>query len=172
LRHRWPSSTTTEVSHRRRRACVAAAVDDCRVEAELNTDDDEDDDLIPARAASARLPDLGLERTLMAADRTLMAWLRTSLSLYSFGFTMYKIMQSLAEAGTVAPRAEAPQTVGMFMASMGTLAMLMGTAQYWVELRKIDPARGIGRIRAPLIMAAVAVVVGVVMFFSILTHLF
>jgi len=138
----------------------------------MNDDDDDVDELVPARTSSARLPDLGLERTLMAADRTLMAWLRTSLSLYSFGFTIYKILQGLAEAGTVAPRAGTPQTVGLFMASMGTVAMLMGTAQYWFELRKIDPARGMRRIRAPLIMAAIAVVVGVALFFSILTHLF
>jgi putative membrane protein len=34
-------------------------------------------------------PDLGVIRTLMAGDRTLMAWIRTSLSMLSFGYTIY-----------------------------------------------------------------------------------
>jgi putative membrane protein len=29
-------------------------------------------------------------RTMMAADRTLMAWIRTSLAMFSFGYTIYK----------------------------------------------------------------------------------
>lgn len=48
--------------------------------------------------ASGDLPhlskDLGGMRTIMAADRTLMAWLRTSLSMLSFGFTIYKFLES------------------------------------------------------------------------------
>ncbi|HMM77753.1 MAG TPA: DUF202 domain-containing protein [Gammaproteobacteria bacterium] len=38
-------------------------------------------------------------RTLMAADRTSMAWTRTSLSLLGFGFTIYKVFQTLQESG-------------------------------------------------------------------------
>jgi putative membrane protein len=36
---------------------------------------------------------LAVKRNLMAADRPLMAWVRTALSLISFGFTIYKIPQ-------------------------------------------------------------------------------
>ena len=40
-------------------------------------------------------PDLGVMRTMMAADRTLMAWIRTSLSMFTFGYSLYKILQEL-----------------------------------------------------------------------------
>ena len=34
---------------------------------------------------------LATERTRMAADRTLMGWIRTALSMIGFGFTIYQV---------------------------------------------------------------------------------
>ena len=42
--------------------------------------------------------DLGYERTRLAADRTLMAWIRTSVSMISFGFTIFKFFMYLRES--------------------------------------------------------------------------
>ena len=42
--------------------------------------------------------DLARLRTEMAADRTLMAWVRTALSMVSFGFTIQKFFQYLYES--------------------------------------------------------------------------
>ena len=40
----------------------------------------------PARNPPVQVdPDLGVMRTMMAADRTLMAWIRTSLSMFTVG---------------------------------------------------------------------------------------
>ena len=41
--------------------------------------------------------ELALRRTFLAHERTLMAWIRTSVSLISFGFTIYKFFQYLAQ---------------------------------------------------------------------------
>lgn len=38
---------------------------------------------------------LATERTRMAADRTLMGWTRTALSLTGFGFTIFKFLESI-----------------------------------------------------------------------------
>ncbi len=43
--------------------------------------------------------ELAVERTIMAAERTLMSWTRTSISLISFGFTIYKFLQFMQEEG-------------------------------------------------------------------------
>lgn len=51
-------------------------------------------DAIPA--TTAKPPDqlkLALERTFLAHERTLMAWIRTSTSLITFGFALYKFFQ-------------------------------------------------------------------------------
>src|SRR4030095_4895232 len=40
---------------------------------------------------------LAVQRTFLAHERTLMAWVRTSASLISFGFTIYKFFAYLVE---------------------------------------------------------------------------
>ncbi|MEJ8824851.1 DUF202 domain-containing protein [Variovorax humicola] len=35
----------------------------------------------------------------MAADRSLMAWVRTGLSMISFGFTIYMVIEGFAQQG-------------------------------------------------------------------------
>ena len=44
---------------------------------------------------------LALDRTRMAAERTLMAWVRTALSMIAFGFTIYKFLQVIQEQSTL-----------------------------------------------------------------------
>ena len=117
--------------------------------------------------------DLATTRTLMAADRTLMAWIRTALSLLSFGFTIYKVLQGFEEAGTlVTTHGETPRTVGLFLTGMGTVAMVMGTIEYWQTLKALRQVKDFRLARPPLIMAVLMSVTGVFLFFSIITRLF
>ena len=52
---------------------------------------------ISSQPAPIALSDqMAMERTMMAAERTLLAWVRTAMSFISFGFTMYKILESTA----------------------------------------------------------------------------
>ena len=52
---------------------------------------------------------LALDRTRLAAERTLMGWVRTSFSMMTFGFTIYKVVQEIGQlnATTGATRPEA-----------------------------------------------------------------
>jgi putative membrane protein len=112
--------------------------------------------------------DLATRRTLMAADRTLMAWVRTALSLLSFGFTIYKLLQGLQESGAALPAGDSPRNVGLFLTGAGTLAMVMGTIEYWHTLRELRRIDHFSFARAPLLMALFLSVTGVVLFFSII----
>ncbi len=106
--------------------------------------------------------------TLMAADRTLMAWIRTSLSLLSFGFTIYKILEGFQDVGgKFVIRTDVPRNAGLFLTGMGTLAMVMGTIEYWQTLKVLHQPRIFGRPRAPLIMALIMSLMGIFLFFSI-----
>jgi putative membrane protein len=115
-------------------------------------------------------PDLGEMRTVMAADRTLMAWIRTSLSMLSFGFTIYKVLQGLQEAGK-ALHPNAPQKAGLFLTGMGVLAMVLGTVQYRMTMKDLNKLDRFWTGRPALIMAMILSVLGVFLFFSILTKL-
>ena len=116
--------------------------------------------------------DLAASRNLMAADRTLMAWVRTSLSMFSFGFTIYKILQGFEETGRSLPRGQTPQTIGLFLTGLGTLAMVMGTIEYWQTLRQVHQLQDFRLARPALVMALLMSIVGVFLFISIVTNLF
>jgi putative membrane protein len=116
--------------------------------------------------------DLAESRTLMAADRTLMAWFRTALSMYSFGFTIYKLLQGFQAAGGPLPQGQTPRNIGLFLTGMGTFAMIMGTIEYWStfqHLRKLEPIRVL---RPSLVMALLMCVMGIGLFFGIVTRIF
>src|SRR5260221_8732699 len=104
------------------------------------------------KTATETSPNLPVMNTLMAADRTLMSWTRTSLSLLSFGFTIFKILQALQQEGKLL-RTDIPRDAGLFLTAMGTFAMVMGTLEYWATLKVLHQQRIFGRPRAPLVMA-------------------
>ena len=113
-------------------------------------------------------PNLPVMNTLMAADRTLMSWTRTSLSLLSFGFTIYKILEGFQDAGgKFVVRTDVPRNAGLFLTGMGTLAMVMGTIEYWQTLKVLHQQRIFGRPRSPLIMALIMSIAGILLFLSI-----
>jgi putative membrane protein len=111
-------------------------------------------------------------RTLMAADRTLMAWVRTSLSLSSFGFTIYRVLQGFAEAGLRLPHGQTPLVVGVFLTGSGTLAMVMGSIEYAQSLRELRKFMDIKLARPAFIMAILMALMGLFLFFSIVARLF
>ena len=106
-------------------------------------------------------------RSLMAADRTLMAWIRTALSMDSFGFTIYKLLHTLAEAGFPLPRNHTPRNVGLFLTGLGTLGMLMGTVEYAQALRDLHAIKDFSPMRPAFIMAILMSILGLYLFFSI-----
>ena len=116
---------------------------------------------------------LAIKRTVMGADRTLMAWLRTALSMISFGFTIYKVLEGLkgGDVGVVAPQYE-PRTVGLFLVGLGTLAMVMGTVEYWFSIKGMRPVASVAIWKRPsFIMALIISLVGLGVFVSIIAHL-
>jgi putative membrane protein len=114
-----------------------------------------------------RLPsDLGLMRTVLAADRTLMAWIRTALSMLSFGFTIYKFLDTVAQQGAL-PRPHSPQAVGLFLAALGTASMVLGTVSYWVTVRDLQKVEKFRLGRPVLVIAVIISLAGITLFVTI-----
>ena len=44
---------------------------------------------------------LALDRSRLASERTLMAWVRTAMSMVTFGFTIYKFLRFLQDQSDV-----------------------------------------------------------------------
>lgn len=82
-------------------------------------------------------------RTREAAERTLMAWIRTNLSMISFGFTIFKFFQYLQEAGTAAKfRPQAPRNLGIALVLLGTVMLTLAIVQHGIFLRRLRERSG------------------------------
>jgi putative membrane protein len=71
---------------------------------------------------------MAVDRTWLAHERTLMAWVRTATSMISFGFTIYKFFEfeeskhTAAKSGLLTPR-----DFALIMVSIGLLSLLGAT---------------------------------------------
>ncbi len=119
--------------------------------------------------AAART-DMATARSVLAADRTLMAWVRTGLSMISFGFTIYKILDGFRASGDVVVE-HSPRSVGLFLTGLGTLAVVMGTIDYWQNLRLLRAYHSIPTWRPSFVMALIMSATGLFLFVGIISRL-
>jgi putative membrane protein len=128
-------------------------------------------DKIKAARPPALPKDLGEMRTVMAADRTLMAWVRTAMAMLSFSFTIYKFLEDFQGKRPLG-RPDLPQHIGLFLAGMGTFSIVMGTVEYWSTLKDLNRADRFALGRPVLLVAFVLSLAGVALFISIAFRLF
>lgn len=87
--------------------------------------------------------ELAKERSRQASDRTLMAWVRTSLSLIGFGFGIASFRDILLQGGLIRnPQKEfnGALVFGLSFISLGVLGLLATTIQHWRILQHIKQA--------------------------------
>jgi putative membrane protein len=129
----------------------------------------------PANELSAQRTSLATRRTAMAADRCLLAWIRTGLSLISFGFTIYKLLQEASrlweEHSENLRHDHSPRNVGLFLTGLGTIAIVIGTIEYWHTQEDLLEKRRLFIRRPAFVVALVMCVAGLFMFVSIISRL-
>ena len=88
------------------------------------------------------MSDLNDPRVFFAAERTLLAWNRTSLALMAFGFVIERfglfVQLFVVERGT-APERGLSFWVGLAFIVLGVLACVAANAQFRVVLRDLKP---------------------------------
>jgi putative membrane protein len=106
-------------------------------------------------------------RTRMALERTMMAWVRTSVALIGFGFTIVQFFERLHATEGIAPalRPQAPRYLGLMLIGSGVLVLLLSIWQYRAVARYLlskpfEPIAGIqGVVRhTPLYAIAIAMI--------------
>jgi putative membrane protein len=114
---------------------------------------------------------LSLQRSFLAAERTLMAWIRTSISMIGFGFTLAKLFQSLAEAHVLirgpAGRVWSAEGVGMLLISLGTLALVIAVIDHRRELKQLQAVGLKARFSLTMATASVLAILGVMAIISL-----
>jgi putative membrane protein len=104
---------------------------------------------------------LALDRTRLAAERTLMGWIRTSFSMMTFGFTIYKVMQEVGQtnAASGAPVSES-RHLGLVLVGLGTVALMIACAQHWRYTRQLRHDQVSGPWDLTLVVASLVVCLG------------
>ena len=83
-----------------------------------------------------RLP-AALVRTALSSEQTMMSWIRTSLSLIAFGFSVTQFFYYLAQQQGGSELSTGPRRLGIAMIGAGILALVCGVAEHLYRLRKI-----------------------------------
>jgi len=116
--------------------------------------------------------ELARERNRAAADRTLMAWIRTALAMIGFGFGVGKLYEALEQSNPeqVIDPLHSSRIVGEALIALGVLGLLAAVIQHMSILKQINNEQYIYRApRAlPMIVAALLLSIGVFAFVSIL----
>jgi len=112
---------------------------------------------------------LALDRNKRAAERTLMAWVRTSLSMISFGFTIYKFLQVIDEQSAVPVlRPNAPRNVGLVLTGLGTFVVIIASIQHWSYVKNLREDEPYVPWELSFIVACIIAVLGALLFGSII----
>ena len=116
--------------------------------------------------------ELARARTRAAADRTLMAWVRTSLALIGFGFGIERIVEAIASQQHVVPGLTA--FVSLSFIALGVYGLIASSLGYRREIQSLEEGRYEfkSEISHPFILATILAVVGAVAFFGLLARVF
>ena len=112
---------------------------------------------------------MATERTRMAADRTLMGWIRTALSLIGFGFTIFKFLESIQSKGLASQTMmqNSPRGVGLTLISIGVFSLVIACLQHWKYVKGLKSDQPYRPWDLALVVAAMIGLLGLAMIVSI-----
>ncbi len=113
--------------------------------------------------------ELARERNRAATDRTLMAWIRTSLSLIGFGFGAGKVGDYLASTGRPLDDYGSTRIIGSWFITLGVLALFAAVIQHMRLLRRLEQRDFVYHSTWPigLITAVLLLVIGLFAFVAV-----
>jgi putative membrane protein len=85
--------------------------------------------------------DLGIDRTRLAHDRTLLAWIRTATSLITFGFAIQQFFRIARFAAPESKGIIGPYGFGLTMIIIRILALLLATPRDTPQRSATDQER-------------------------------
>jgi putative membrane protein len=110
---------------------------------------------------------LACRRTQMAADRTLLAWVRTGMSFISFGFTLYKILDAAGKAVPSAVSLLKVRPLGMLLLFMGTVPLAVAMIEYYKTTLDLGGSKKEALLSGPFVLGASILVLGTFLSFNV-----
>jgi putative membrane protein len=106
---------------------------------------------------------LSLQRSYLACERTMMAWVRTALSMISFGFTIGKFFEYVQTSRkedslkTLSGKSVSPDTLGLLLVFLGIAALAAASVAHARDVRRLEE-EGLPHHRSLSLMGAIAIV--------------
>lgn len=114
--------------------------------------------------------DLAAINTMLALDRTLLAWMRTALTLIGFGFTLAKFVHDMIEHGMLhGVKPWYPRTVGFILMGLGVATLIGGMIEYVKLAKTVKPGAPTWSIS--LVVSGVVAILAIVLMVSLTTEL-
>ena len=120
----------------------------------------------PTLVPEPNATELALERTYLAHERSMMAWIRTATSLITFGFAYFKFFMYLQqqEQLTRGHRFLTPRGFGLTMIGIGIFSLAMATLQHWQQLKILRKHNRSAPWSISLMVAALISILGMIAF--------
>ena len=135
--------------------------------AQIKHDNDDANTASPSRDLIIKS---ALVRTQLAAENTLLAWVRTSVSLYTFGFSITKFFAFLAQQRDIPKLSNSVHRLGLALVCVGILALVFAIVEHIKVSRKLkELGLPIIRLSLPVYTAAILLMIGIVTLVSVST---
>jgi putative membrane protein len=117
---------------------------------------------------------LDYDRTRMSADQTLMSWMRTSVSMIGFGFTIFQFFVFLQKSGYVVGTFDmrGPRNFGLVLVGLGTLLITLAISEHFLYLRSLN--KRMGQPLQPstaLVASLIIIIMGILVLLSLLFNI-
>ena len=104
---------------------------------------------------------LAFERTRNSYENTMMSWIRTSTSLITFGFSIYKFFQIEAPNHPQQNRLIGPREFALMLVSIGILSLLLATIEHRQNIRALGAQYAGKRRSLSVVVAALISILGI-----------
>ncbi len=113
-----------------------------------------------------------LVRTAFSSEQSLMSWIRTSLSLFTFGFSITQFFYFLDQRQAGAELLSSPRLLGMALVGVGILVLVLAIVEHVQRIRKMKE-QGLpsdaGTV-LPIYSAVGLLIIGIAAFVSIILN--
>lgn len=116
--------------------------------------------------------ELAVIRTSLALDRTLLAWMRTSMALIGFGFTLARFVHDLVAKGSLAGiPPHYPRQIGFTLMGLGIALLLGGTYEHIRMSKRLMHVGSTTTWPASLFFAILLLIIAVLLTISLVSEL-
>jgi len=136
---------------------------------ENNTQAQQDDEQTEAARVVRKLGIYALVRTSLSSERSLMAWIRTSVSLYTFGFSITKFLEYLEKQQEGTGYSRGLHRLGFAIICIGILGLALAAVGHLQRLKKMKRLGlpTVSLISLPVVATTALVLIGVAVLISI-----